>query len=370
MKTPDIDLSHVPYPVHLLPHKEARKYGTFLDMFKQLKLSLPFIDVLQHMPKYGKFLKDHLSNKKKLEWIFEVSLCEQRSAVVQNKLPEKLVDLGRFTILCLLGGFPLNHGLVDLGASYPWGIMENLLVKVGKFVFPVDFVILDMGVDDKVPLILGCPFLRTAKAVIDVFDGKLILHVEDEMITFDARKPMKDVGKHSHSKLLEESDEYNDEVPDDLLEMMEEFDEIIGKSPSVGMIEESIKDHEDPGESIRAITIANHIPELLPITIVHSEGRTTEPTTSASAHRSRPPRKRTRALIDSSDFGRMQTPSVGTSRGDKLFRYLNQVVFGPGRFKFWWKDQSDRHNGVFSRSSCLLGMWIIGRLCNVKAGYR
>ncbi|KAI3806721.1 hypothetical protein L1987_22635 [Smallanthus sonchifolius] len=283
-------------------------YLAFLDMFKQLKVNLPFIDVLQHMPKYGKFLKDLLSNKKKLRGISEVSLSEQYSTVVQNKLLEKMADSGRFTIPCLFGGLHLNHALADLGASInlmpyyvykqldlgelqpthmsisladrsvkcPRGIVENLLVKVGKFVFPVDFVILDMEVDDKVPLILGRPFLRTNKAMIDVFDGKLTLRVGDEYITFDAMKLVEDVGEHSHSvcmldafigdhrdydpereidepapnlgeisewalemeRLLDEPDDYGEEVPDDLLEIIAEFDEIIGKTLGVGKLEE------------------------------------------------------------------------------------------------------------------------------------
>ncbi|KAI3717263.1 hypothetical protein L1987_68768 [Smallanthus sonchifolius] len=83
--------------------------------------------------------------------------------------------------------------------KYSWGIVENMLVKVGKSIFPVNFVILDMDTDDKIPLIFGCPFLRTSKALIDVFDGKLTLRVGDESVTFDATKFVKDVGENSHS---------------------------------------------------------------------------------------------------------------------------------------------------------------------------
>ncbi|KAI3695253.1 hypothetical protein L1987_78247 [Smallanthus sonchifolius] len=223
VKVPEIDLSRVPYLEHLLPHKQARQHGHFLDMFKQLKVNLPLIETLQHMTKYDKFLKDLLCNKKKLEEVSKVSLSEQCSTVVQNKL-------GRFTIPCLLGSLRLHHAFTDLGASinlmpyslykqqdlgepkptrisvsladrsvkYPWGIVENLLVKVDKFVSPMEFVILDMEVDDRVPLILGRPFLRTAKALILVFDRKLTLRVGDESVIFDTTQSMKDVGEHSH----------------------------------------------------------------------------------------------------------------------------------------------------------------------------
>jgi hypothetical protein len=146
------------------------------------------------MPKYAKFLKDLLSNKKKLEELSTVTLSEECHAVLEQKLPQKMRDLGSFTIPCLIEGLKVSNALADLGASinlrpylvftkldpgepsptsmnlqladrsvkYPRGIMENILVKVDKFVFPVDFVILDMDEDEKVPLILVHPFLATS----------------------------------------------------------------------------------------------------------------------------------------------------------------------------------------------------------------
>ncbi|KAI3797875.1 hypothetical protein L1987_33139 [Smallanthus sonchifolius] len=82
MKSPEIDLSRIPYPARLLPHKHAREYGHFLNIFKQRKVNFPFVEDLQHMPKYGKFLKDLLSKMKKLEEVSKVSLSEQSSVVV------------------------------------------------------------------------------------------------------------------------------------------------------------------------------------------------------------------------------------------------------------------------------------------------
>ncbi|KAI3827052.1 hypothetical protein L1987_01114 [Smallanthus sonchifolius] len=379
MKSPGVDLSRMPYPARVLPYKNAREY--------------------------------------ELGGISEVSLSEQCSAVVQNKLPEKLGYSGHFTNPCLLGSLPSHYALADLGASinlmpysmykqldlgelqptsmsisladrsikYPRGIVENLLVKVGKFVFPMDFIILDMEVDDRVPLILGRTFLRTAKVMIDVFDGKLTLRVGDEMITFDTAKPERDIGKHSHSvcvleaftdnhwdsdpeievgepvpnleessdwaveleRLLDGPDEYGEEVPDDLLEMIAEFDKIIGKTPSVGKLEESVEDLDDPGEG----------------------GRTVDPTLSSSVPRSRPPRKRTRPVIESSDFRLLKTPSVGRFMGDKLLGYLNHIIFGPGKYKLWWKDFSATCNmsSVFDRSLKVLRLWRTGRPHRMKA---
>ncbi|GJZ26036.1 DNA-directed DNA polymerase [Tanacetum coccineum] len=92
--------------------------------------------------------------------------------------------------------------LADRSIKYPIRVCENLLVKAGKFIFPVDFVILEMDEDELVLIILGRPFLATAWAVIDVHEGKLSLRVRNETITFNIRKSMK--SKHSRDDYLTE----------------------------------------------------------------------------------------------------------------------------------------------------------------------
>ncbi|XP_021998248.1 uncharacterized protein LOC110895271 [Helianthus annuus] len=210
-------------PARARQQKYAQEYGKFLEMFTQLKINLPFIEALQSMPKYAKFLKDLLKRKERIGELSNIPLTGGCSAVVLNKLPEKLTDPGTFTIPCFFGGAVTPaHALADLGASinlmpfslyerlglgeltptrmslsladrsvkYPCGIVENLLVKVDRFVFPVDFVVLDMEADERVPIILGRPFLRTAKAIIDVFDGKISLRAGDEVVTFEIDRVM------------------------------------------------------------------------------------------------------------------------------------------------------------------------------------
>ncbi|KAD4385220.1 hypothetical protein E3N88_25388 [Mikania micrantha] len=136
------------------------------------------------MPKYAKFLKDLLTNKRKMEELSTATLSKKCSAVVQNKLPQKKTDPGEPEPT------RMSIQLADRSVKYPRGIVENLLVKIDKFVFPVDFVILEMEEDEKVPLILGRPFLATSKALIDVCDGKLTLRVADETVTFEIRRSL------------------------------------------------------------------------------------------------------------------------------------------------------------------------------------
>ncbi|KAK5772890.1 hypothetical protein PVK06_049192 [Gossypium arboreum] len=166
-----------------------------------------------------KFLKELLANKRKLDEASHVELNAVCSAILKNKLSKKLKDPGSFTIPCLIGSLDVNNALADLGASInvmPYkmfkqlglgkpkqtgmsiqlayktirflrGIIEDVLVKIDKFIFPVDFIILDIEEDSNTPLILGRPFLATAKTIIDAGTGELTLRVEDETLNLPAR---------------------------------------------------------------------------------------------------------------------------------------------------------------------------------------
>ncbi|XP_056169335.1 uncharacterized protein LOC130138641 [Syzygium oleosum] len=213
----------VPYPERLQQHKIDKQLSKFLDVFKKLHINIPFAYALAQMPSYAKFLKEILANKRKLEDYETVKLNEECSAILQNKLPPKLKDPGSFTIPCTIGNSYFDKALCDLGASinlmpysvfrklglgeakattvslqladrsikYPRGIVEDVLVKVDKFIFPADFIVLEMEEDFEVLIILGQPFLSTWRALIDVQQGKLILRVQDDRVTFDVFKAMK-----------------------------------------------------------------------------------------------------------------------------------------------------------------------------------
>ncbi|GKE72041.1 retrovirus-related pol polyprotein from transposon TNT 1-94 [Tanacetum coccineum] len=142
------------------------------------------------------------------------------SVVLQNKLPPKEKDPGSFVLPCITGNITVSNALADLGASIsvmpffmfkclgirnsklvnivikmaersmqsPKGIVENVLVKIHKFIFLVDFVILNIVKDNKVPIILGRPMLATAHARIKVFGGKISLEVVKEQVIFNANE--------------------------------------------------------------------------------------------------------------------------------------------------------------------------------------
>ena len=87
-----------------------------------------------------------------------------------------------------------NHShsaIADRSHAYPEGKIEDVLVKVDKFIFPVDFIVLDFEVDKEVPIILGRPFLATGKTLIDVQKGELTMRVNDQQVTFNVLEAMK-----------------------------------------------------------------------------------------------------------------------------------------------------------------------------------
>ncbi|GJT92240.1 putative reverse transcriptase domain-containing protein [Tanacetum coccineum] len=155
---------------------------------------------------------------------------------IDESIPQKEKDPGSFTLPCFINNVCFDNALVDLGASvsvmplltylnlglgelahtkltveladrtvkYPKGIAENVLVRIGKFTFPVDFIILDMPEDIKVPLILGRPFLSTARAKIDVYKRKITLRVGEEKIIFKSVKPASSLIKRVYMLSLRE----------------------------------------------------------------------------------------------------------------------------------------------------------------------
>nr|GEV91702.1 hypothetical protein [Tanacetum cinerariifolium] len=176
---------NIPYPSRMLKQKQQEKDEVqvykFWQMFKQLHINITLADALILMPKYQKMLKALLSNKEKLQEQANTPLNENFSAVILKKLPKKLRDRGKFLILC--GFSELNYkALANLDK-----IARDVFILVGKFTFLADFVIVDYESNPRVPLILGRPFLRTARALIDVHGEEMILRDDDDRLTLNMK---------------------------------------------------------------------------------------------------------------------------------------------------------------------------------------
>ncbi|XP_058745975.1 uncharacterized protein LOC131618833 [Vicia villosa] len=206
----------ISYPQRFEKSKSIRQFKKFVELLKQLNIKIPFTEAITQMPSYAKFLKEILSNKKKIEDNETVTLTAECTAIIQNKMPPKLKDPGSFSIPCNIGKFVIDKALCDLGASislmplsiceklnmgdlrptkmsvqlanrsvkYPVGVLENVPVRIGQFYIPTDFIIMDIKEDVNTPIILGRPFLATAGAIIDIKKGKLTFEVGEEKVEF------------------------------------------------------------------------------------------------------------------------------------------------------------------------------------------
>nr|GFA63177.1 reverse transcriptase domain-containing protein [Tanacetum cinerariifolium] len=211
----------IPYPSRIQVKKLCDKANDqrekFFQIFKDLNLNICFADALIPMPKFGPSIKSLLTNKDKLCELARTPLNKHCSTVLLKKLPEKLGDPGKFLIPCdfprkaqclaladldaSINLMPLSVWnklslpdltpmymtleLADRSISHPVGVAEDVYVKVGSFHFLADFVVVDFNADPQVPLILGRSFVKTRRALIDVFEGEHTLRVGKEAITFN-----------------------------------------------------------------------------------------------------------------------------------------------------------------------------------------
>ncbi|GKA67297.1 reverse transcriptase domain-containing protein [Tanacetum coccineum] len=267
----------IPYPSrankHKLHEKDDNLASKFVEIFRELHFELSFADALLHMPKFASMFKSLLNNKEKLFDLAKTPVNENCSAVILKKLPEKLGDPGKFLIPCDFPEIVECLALADLGASInlmplsiwkklslpeltptrmileladrsttsPSGIAEDVFVKVGKFHFPADFVVVDYVVDPRVPLILGRPFLRTARALIDVYGEELTLRVDEPkpfklvnfeiLLTNDAESVIESMQSTFHVRRIDDADF---DLEGDLLLL----EKLLNDDPSSPLLEE------------------------------------------------------------------------------------------------------------------------------------
>ncbi|GJS42802.1 reverse transcriptase domain-containing protein [Tanacetum coccineum] len=227
-----IPKASIPFPSRRNDERRKEKANEqiekFYEIFKDMNFEISFLDALTLMPKFASTLKALIGNKEKLSEM--AKLNETCSAVILNKLPRKLGDPGRFLIPCEFSGINTCNALADLGASInlmpysvwkdlslseltptcmtleladrsittPIGIAKDVRVLVGKFQFPADFVVVEFEPDPRVPLILGRCFLKTSRALIDVYEGEITLRVGKEAITFNLDQTSRYTANFNH----------------------------------------------------------------------------------------------------------------------------------------------------------------------------
>ena len=200
-----------PFPQVLRKKKNSVNQTEMLEVLRQVKINIPLLDMIKQVPTYAKFLNDLCTVKRGLNVSKKAFLTEQVSAIIECKTPVKYKDPGCPTISVNIGGISVEKALLDLGASVnlfpysmykqlglgelkptsitlsladrsikiPKGTIEDVLIQVDRFYYPVDFVVLDtepvaVG-PNHVPIILGRPFLATSNAIINFRNGVMQL---------------------------------------------------------------------------------------------------------------------------------------------------------------------------------------------------
>ncbi|RYR25775.1 hypothetical protein Ahy_B02g059778 [Arachis hypogaea] len=235
---------YAPFPQLLNGAVGKRIYSRFLDLFASLHVNIPFIKVIQQMPAFIKYMKELLPRKSSLKGGKTIVMNKECSALIQPELPTKRRDPGSFHIPCAIGETMFDRALCDLGASINLlplslvkklqineimptdviirladkaqkqaiGVVENVLLKVGKYFLPTDFVILDMEESHTHPIILGRPFLATARALIDVEKGELILRIHDERLSFNVLKLSQETDQEDKGLSTDDNETLKDET--------------------------------------------------------------------------------------------------------------------------------------------------------------
>ncbi|XP_070007948.1 uncharacterized protein [Nicotiana sylvestris] len=227
-----------PFPQRLVKPKKEDQYRKFMEMLRQIQLNIPLMDALREMPGYAKMMKDLMSRKFDFQDLSIVTLTQTCSAVMTRPMAQKMSDPGSYTIPCTIRSYAFAKELCYLGANInlmplaiytklgigrarptlmllqlvdrtikrPTGILDDVLVQVGKFIFPANFVILDCQVDEEIPIILGSPFLDTGRVLIDCESGELKMRLNDEKVILNVQQSMRRPSEYANCSLVEAVD--------------------------------------------------------------------------------------------------------------------------------------------------------------------
>nr|XP_016463858.1 PREDICTED: uncharacterized protein LOC107786870 [Nicotiana tabacum] len=181
-------------------------------------------------------MKDLMSQRFDFQDLSTVTLTQTCSAVVTRPMAQKMSDPGAninlmplaiYTKLGIGRAIPTSMllQLDDRTIKRPMGILDDVLVQVGKFVFPADFVILDCQVDEEIPIILGRPFLAIGRVLIDCETGELKMSLNDEEVIFNVQQSMRRPSEYANCSLVEAMDVIDPECQRSIGSLLDKFRE-------------------------------------------------------------------------------------------------------------------------------------------------
>ncbi|KAL4362632.1 hypothetical protein GQ457_04G024140 [Hibiscus cannabinus] len=173
-----------PFPQRLRKQKNEYKFKKYLDILKQVHINLPLVEAIEQMPNFAKFLKDIVCKRKKVG----KALCDLGANI-------NLMLKSVFQRLCIGKEKPTTVTLHLANGSYvqPEGKIDDILVKLDKFIFPIDFIVLDCETYKLAPIILGKPFLTMGRTLIDAERKQLTMRANDQQVTLNSFKTFKSV---------------------------------------------------------------------------------------------------------------------------------------------------------------------------------
>ncbi|CAN6583725.1 unnamed protein product [Malus baccata var. baccata] len=226
--------SNVPFPSRFMQTKKEEAEKDILETFRKVQVNIPLLDAIKQVPRYAKFLKELCTTRKRMATKEVVKVGENVSAILQRKLPPKCKDPGSFTIPCVIGNTRFESAMLDLGASInvmPYSIYASMNLGalkndgVNHLVFPADFYVLKMDESDhapSLPILLGRPFMKTARTKIDVYSGTLSMEFDGEVVNFNLsdsiKYPSEDHSCFSIDIIDSLAQGYLDDLNDDALE--------------------------------------------------------------------------------------------------------------------------------------------------------
>ncbi|CAN6580951.1 unnamed protein product [Malus baccata var. baccata] len=213
--------SNVPFPSRFMQTKKEDAEKDILETFRKVQVNIPLLDAIKQVLRYAKFLKELCTTRKRMSTKEVVKVGENVSAILQRKLPPKCKDPG------VLKKDGVIIQLADRSNAYPKGVLED----VNHLIFPADFYVLEMDESDhtpSLPILLGRPFIKTARTKIDVFNGTLSMEFDGEVSLQEAWNSN---GMHEPFHAVAYSEEFIE-----LVAALESLPKHVGKSPNFDSI--------------------------------------------------------------------------------------------------------------------------------------
>ncbi|CAN6586155.1 unnamed protein product [Malus baccata var. baccata] len=265
--------SNAPFPNRFKQTKKEEAEKDILETFRKVQVNIPLLDAIKQVPRYAKFLKELCTTRKRISTKEVVKVGENVSAILQRKLPPKCKDPGSFTIPCVIGNTTFESAMLDLGASInvmPYSIYASMNLGelkndgVNHLIFPADFYVLEMDESDhapSLPILLGRPFMKTARTKIDVFNGTLTMEFDGEVINFNLSDSMKFPNENHSCFAIDVIDylaqDHFDNLKDDALEL------VIAQGMDMKNIETATKEPHGKNEESIAVPPSEEVIEMV-----------------------------------------------------------------------------------------------------------